>query len=206
MNENKQKGLITELQCQTAFTQLGYNVSIPLGEDCRYDMIVDVEGKLIRVQVKTCHLNKTESGIEFATRSVQGGNTSHSVQTKRYDVNDIDYFATFWDNKCYLIKVDDCQGVSRLLSFETKKVNKADTYFIENYEIEQTLYRLINNLPEPKVKMKIFQYDKEHNLIASYETAKEAAQAVNGDNSHICQVLKGERKTAYGYIWERRFV
>jgi hypothetical protein len=31
MNENKQKGLLTELQCQAYFTQLGYNVSVPLG-------------------------------------------------------------------------------------------------------------------------------------------------------------------------------
>ena len=87
-----------------------------------------------------------------------------------------------------------------------KKINQADIYFIENYEAEKTLNRLINNLPEPKVKMKIYQYDKEHNFIAEYDTASEAAKAVNGDNSHICQVLKGDRKTAYGFIWERRFV
>ena len=39
MNEQKIKGLTTELQCQTYFTQKGYNVSVPLGEDCRYDRI-----------------------------------------------------------------------------------------------------------------------------------------------------------------------
>lgn len=205
MNETKQKGLITELQCQTFFTQLGYNVSIPLGEDCRYDMIVDVKGKLIRVQVKTCHLNNNETGINFATRSTQGGNTVHNTQSKKY-INEIDYFATFWNNQCYLIKIDDCQSAERTLSFEQKKVNQADVYFIENYEAEKTLQRLINNLPEPKVKTKICQFDKEYNLIAEYDNATEAAKAVNGDNGHISQVLKGDRKTAYGFIWERRFV
>ena len=206
MNDTKQKGLITELQCQTFFTQLGYNVSIPLGEDCRYDMIVDVEGKLIKVQVKTCHLNSTNSGINFSTRSTQGGNTSHETQSKRYNINDVDYFATFWENQCYLIKIDDCQGADRTLSFKQEKVNQADVYFIENYKAEKTLQRLINNLPEPKVKTKIYQIDKDNNIIAEYETASEAARAVNGDNSHICQVLKGDRKSAYGFLWERRFV
>ena len=206
MNETKQKGLVTELQCQTFFTQLGYNVSIPLGEDCRYDMIVDVEGKLIRIQVKTCHLTANKSGITFATRSTQGGNTSHEISTKRYGADDVDYFATFWENQCYLIKIDDCQGVERTLLFDSKKVNQADTYFIENYKAEETLRRLINNLPEPKVKTKIYQIDKNNNVVAEYDSATEAARAVNGNNSHICQVLKSERKTAYGFLWERRFV
>ena len=120
MNITKQKGLITELQCQTFFTQLGYNVSIPLGEDCRYDMIVDVEGKLIKIQVKTCHINDGKTGINFSTRSCQGGNTTHEIQSKKY-INEIDYFATFWENKCYLIKIDDCQSNDRTLSFEQKK-------------------------------------------------------------------------------------
>ena len=149
--------------------------------------------------------NIKKTGINFSTRSCQGGNTTHEIQSKKY-INEIDYFATFWENKCYLIKIDDCQSNDRTLSFEQKKINQADIYFIENYEAEKTLNRLINNLPEPKVKMKIYQYDKEHNFIAEYDTASEAAKAVNGDNSHICQVLKGDRKTAYGFIWERRFV
>ena len=49
MNETKRKGLTTELQCQLYFTELGYNVSVPLGEDCKYDMIVDFNGILKRI-------------------------------------------------------------------------------------------------------------------------------------------------------------
>ena len=40
MNEQKIKGLTTELQCQTYFTQKGYNVSVSLREYFRYDLIV----------------------------------------------------------------------------------------------------------------------------------------------------------------------
>ena len=49
MTESKIKGLTTELQCQLFFTSLGYNVSVPLGEDCKYDFIVDIDGQLLRI-------------------------------------------------------------------------------------------------------------------------------------------------------------
>ena len=50
---SKQKGNLTELQSITAFYKLGYQVSIPYGENSRYDFIADINGKLIKVQCKT---------------------------------------------------------------------------------------------------------------------------------------------------------
>lgn len=205
MNETKQKGLLTELQCQTYFTQLGYNVSIPLGEDCRYDMIVDINGQLIRVQVKTCH--QIDNGITFSTRSTQI-NTQQTKQ-KTYNPNEIDYFATYWNNKVYLIKVDDCLSATRTLLFEKKKINQGDIYFIEDYEVEKTLDRLQNNLPEPKVKTAIYQIDKDGNIVGIYSSTREAAEQYFNDaskNSHISAAINGRVKTAYNFYWERRFI
>jgi len=44
MTETKAKGLTNELLCEAYLTSLGYNVSIPLGEECRYDLILDIKG------------------------------------------------------------------------------------------------------------------------------------------------------------------
>ena len=99
MNETKIKGLTTELQCQLFFTSLGYNVSIPLGEDCKYDLIVDIENELYKIQVKTCH--EEENGIEFRTKSSYL--TSNGTVSNGYSKKDIDFFATFYQNECYLI-------------------------------------------------------------------------------------------------------
>ncbi len=65
MNLNpKQKGNLTELQCLIAFYELGYQCSIPYGENSRYDFIADIDGKLIKVQCKTSR--KVNDGvIEF---------------------------------------------------------------------------------------------------------------------------------------------
>lgn len=53
------------------------------------------------------------------------------------------------------------------------------------------------------------QYDLNNNYIQSFATAREAARAVRpnstsigGVTSHITDVCKGKRKTAYNYIWK----
>lgn len=200
MNEMKIKGLSTELACQLFFTQLGYNVSIPLGEDCRYDMIVDFDGILCRIQVKTCHLNDTQTGIEFATRSTQV-NTSET-KTKSYSKEEIDYFATIYNNKCYMVKVEEC-STSKTLRFDNKRVNLTPVSFIEDYEAEKQISKIINGEDEIIIENKIYQYDLRNNLLNSFSNCYEAAKFL-GDaskNAHINQAVRGIRKTAYGYKW-----
>jgi hypothetical protein len=200
MNETKIKGLTTELQCQLFFTQLGYNVSVPLGEDCRYDMIVDFDGVLCRIQVKTCHINSTNTGIEFATRSTQVNATCNI--TKTYSKEEIDYFATFWNNQCYLVKVEEC-STTKTLRFENKRVNQVPICFIEDYEAIKQIEKIKCGNDEPLKENKVYQYDLRNNLIATFSSCREAARSL-GDiqkNAHINQVIQGQRKTAYGYKW-----
>ena len=95
--QSKQKGNLTELQCITAFYELGYSVSIPYGENSRYDLIADIEGKLIKIQVKTSSIkNGNAEAIEFSCRSSRINSTG-TINT-RYTKSEIDYFATYWDN------------------------------------------------------------------------------------------------------------
>lgn len=53
----------------------------------------------------------------------------------------------------------------------------------------------------PRAK-KIAQYDKEGNLLALWNTAKEAEIKTDIKRSGICQCCKGKRQSAGGYIWE----
>ena len=48
----------------------------------------------------------------------------------------------------------------------------------------------------------IYQYDKDMNFIQSFTSIKSAAKSLNKTGvSHISDVCKGKRKTAYGFIW-----
>lgn len=61
MLSTKAQGAQTELQCLTYLHGLGYDVSIPWGDNARYDFVLDVNHKLYKIQVKTSH--KMEEGV-----------------------------------------------------------------------------------------------------------------------------------------------
>ena len=61
-NETQIKGLTTELKCMEKFIEYGFIVSIPYGNNSRYDLLLDGgNGKYIRIQCKTAHLNENGS-------------------------------------------------------------------------------------------------------------------------------------------------
>lgn len=197
MNETKVKGLTTELQCQLFFTQLGYNVSIPLGEDCKYDLIVDIDGDLYKIQVKTCH--EEDNGIEFRTKSSYL--TSQGSVSTSYSEKDIDFFATYYNNKCYLIPVNQCGKATKKLLFE-ESVRAA---FLDDYEANSIINKIKNEEKMPNEGgYKIMQYDLNNNFIQSFPSYIEAARSLGKTKSaHIGQCVRGERKTAYGFIWRK---
>ena len=204
MNETKIKGLTTELACQLYFTQLGYNVSVPLGEDCRYDMIVDFGNKLKRIQVKYCHENKNKTGIQFSTVSTRSN--SNEVIQRKYTNDEVDYYATFYNGKCYLIKVIENPVSCITLNFSrNRKRNQQDIMFIDDYECEKQIELIKNDIESNEKHYIICQYTKDLKLINTFASVHEAARML-GDvnkNGHISNAINGKYKTAYGYIWKR---
>ena len=135
---SKQKGNLTELQCLTAFYEYGCHVSLPYGENSRYDMIVDVNGKLLKVQVKSSSaIDEDNSAIKFACRSSHVN--SKGVQNIKYTSAEIDYFATFWNGKCYLVPVDECSAEKTLRFVPPKNGQTKGISFASNYELEKQL-------------------------------------------------------------------
>ena len=119
----------------TYLYKLGYQCSIPYGENSRYDLIADINHKLIRIQVKTASIKKgNEDTIEFSCRSTCVNTQGN--KTKRYTADEIDYFATYWDNQCYLIPVSEC-SVTKTLRFkypasgQKEKISLAKDYIAE---------------------------------------------------------------------------
>jgi len=138
----KQKGNLTELECITAFYKLGYCVSIPYGENSRYDFIADINGHLIKVQAKTASLkNKNPDAIEFSCRSTRvnaSGNFS-----RRYTEDEIDFFVTYWENQCYLVPVKEC-SVSKTLRFKPPKNGQTSGIsFAKDYELLKQIEKIL---------------------------------------------------------------
>ena len=131
----KQKGDITELECITYFYKLGFDISIPYGENSRYDFIIDNGKELFKIQCKTCQLKK--DGINIPCRSIRTNRKYNRVI--RYTKNEIDYFATFYNGKCYLIDVLEDINSKKLRFKQTSQNNQFGISLLDDYTVEVVL-------------------------------------------------------------------
>lgn len=137
----KRKGNLTELQCLTAFMAQNCSVSIPYGDSDKYDFIADVEGKLIKIQVKTSSLKKNSTdAIVFSCRTTHVN--CKGCTNERYSDKDIDYFATYWENQCYIVPISEC-SVEKTLRFVPPKNGRTNGIsFASDYTLEKQLEKI----------------------------------------------------------------
>lgn len=140
MLNSKQIGNITEVESMLAFLKAGHNVLTPYGDCERYDFVADINGKFYKIQCKTSSSKDDGTSIEFSCRS------SHRADGKcineRYSSEDVDFFATTYKGKCYLIPFNECGGSKKLrftppLNGQTRGVS-----FAKDYELEATIATL----------------------------------------------------------------
>ena len=136
--DSKKKGNLTELQCLAAFVECGCGVSIPYGDNSKYDFIADKNGQLLKIQVKTSSMkNGNPDAISFSCRSTHVN--CSGVKNVRYSENEIDYFATYWNGKCYVIPVQECSAEKTLRFAPPKNGQVKGITFAEEYEISKVL-------------------------------------------------------------------
>lgn len=137
----KAKGNLTELKCISAFYELGFSVSIPYGENNRYDFIADINNNLIKIQCKTSR--EIPGGFVFSTRSTRVN--SSGIKYKKYTLDEIDYFATYFDNKCYLVKAGITQSEFKIRYKYPNNGQKKGINISKEYELENVIMN-INNI------------------------------------------------------------
>ena len=92
----------------------GAHVPFPLGHSPDYDLIADLDGELLRVQVKTAtHFRDGRWGVMIATR---GGNQSWSGLAKLFVPSRCDrLFVLVADGRCWFIPTRVVDATSGLL-------------------------------------------------------------------------------------------
>ena len=93
----KTKGDLGEIKIISDLIERNYNVSIPFSEDSRYDLIVDRNGNLERMQVKYVE----SDGVSIKVRCYNDNNRN----VKYYTSKSIDWLAAYdkTTDKCYYI-------------------------------------------------------------------------------------------------------
>jgi hypothetical protein len=127
VRNTKAIGDISEAKVLAAFISEGITVSIPFGENQRYDFIIDLNGVLSRVQVKSAR--RRGNAIIFSTA------TSHFHRGGEYETyrGQCDLFAAYCPetDEVFLVQVDDAPTRTMHLSIGGG-VHKASDYLLRS--------------------------------------------------------------------------
>ena len=104
-------------------------VFLPFGDGYKIDQIWLYKNIIYRVQIKTSRKIQGKDGIVFNGYSVSNG-IKH-----RYTEEDIDLFATYWDNQVYIVPVQN-SSLDIKLWFTTKSNEKDKMKFAKDYSFD----------------------------------------------------------------------
>ena len=135
------KGEITEVMVLAKLIQLGFACLIPWGHDHRYDIAIDDDGKLVRIQCKTARYIEEVGCLEFNTAITYArvGGKPHILKGYK---GEADYFGIYapYTGKIYLVPVEEAPGTTANLRLDATKNNQQKGIrWAEDYEIEKAI-------------------------------------------------------------------
>ena len=124
-----------------AFQKLDIPVAIPFGDCERYDLIVEIKNKLYKIQCKTSSYHRGDtSKISFSCRSTS--TSKGKVIHHSYTDKEIDFFATVWNNECYLIPVSQTSSEKVLRLEPPKNGQTIGINMLEDYALKKVVDNL----------------------------------------------------------------
>lgn len=113
----KTKGSISEQFIIAHIMSLGFDVSVPVGDNLRYDLIVDDGVKLHRVQSRT---GRVRNGCVVSSLMSSRLNTK-KMYKKVFTEKDIDFFAIYCDNAVYILPIENANNSEVSLRIDAPK-------------------------------------------------------------------------------------
>ena len=119
-----------------ALRQAGYAISVPFGENTRYDLVIDDGEGLLRIQCKTGRLRM--GAVRFATCSSYGHHRNPGASRRSY-AGQIDSFAVYCPETSgvYLIPIADVPTKSSAMlrvdvprNGQSKRIRLAHDYWL----------------------------------------------------------------------------
>jgi len=137
----KTKGIITEYKVISKLLELGYPVSKPVGDNLPYDIIIDIDGKLYTVQIKT---GRYDNGC-IVFNAFSSRNNMSKVYVKTY-LGQVDYFITWYEKELFfMIAVEDSPHTTIRFRVEpTKNNQEAGVVWAKDYILEDVLMSIRN--------------------------------------------------------------
>ena len=138
---SKDKGNIAETIALAELTKLGVQVSVPFGDNARYDLVGDFNGGLQKLQVKYCGQTTDKNSVVCYCSS----SLNHTTNKQRTTYcNDIDFFIFYiaqWD-KCLLVPVQEV-GTQKTFNVRRnipKNNQQEGIHLLDDYVFENSKY------------------------------------------------------------------
>ncbi len=139
MTNTKDIGDRTEAIILAELLKAGYNALLPFGDNNRYDMVVDINGKFIRIQCKTGYLKN--GCVKFSTVSIYKG--KNGTVKRPYTKDEIDIIMVYSReyDKIYAISVNElAKGIMTLRVEKTKNnISYKSINWAKDYEFNGRL-------------------------------------------------------------------
>lgn len=129
---SKRIGNIAEAKVMAEFITLGLPVLIPFGDNERYDLVIEVNKRFYKVQVKTGNYKKNGSIIIPTCSSYK----HRGIGKRSYTKNQIDFIAVYCleVDKCYLISnFEECATGLTLRVKPTKNNQNTNIRWAKDY-------------------------------------------------------------------------
>ena len=95
MSDTKLKGDIAETKVILEGLKRGWGVSTPVGDRLPYDLVLDVDGKLLKIQVKSAWFYEKDQNWICDNRRSQTNRKEYKVSA--YTVTDFDFCVVYLD-------------------------------------------------------------------------------------------------------------
>ena len=107
----RQQGDLGEAAAIEWLTRIGACVAFPLFHSPNYDLIADLAGRLLRVQVKTSRYRHESTGHFAVALATSGGNRSWTGLVKTFDPARVDFlFVLVGDGRRWFIPSEEVEG------------------------------------------------------------------------------------------------
>ena len=137
---SKDKGNIGEAIVLAEFTKRQIQVAIPFGDNARYDLIAEFNGKLNKIQVKYC--GQTTENNSFLCPCASSTNHTTNKHLSTYD-NDVDYIAFYLASidKLLLVPIEQLKG-RKTITFRLELPKNGQTIginLVEDYLLDKII-------------------------------------------------------------------
>ena len=137
------KGNVAELAIAAAATKLGVDVSKPLGEHTRYDLIFGIADQLLRVQCKWAPHQNSVIKVNLASARYRSDGTQ---LTKTYTSGEIDGFAVYCEalDGCYWLPISRTEGLKAiwLRTSEARNGQRAAVNWADDFDLSGAVAQL----------------------------------------------------------------